>query len=108
MKKFVLLDLQNTDVRDEYEGEFLENSTYRFTSTKNPENSIEVVLIEKDKASFVRHTPEFCLSGTLKKNNVVNLDLVTKGLLEYQNGSYHLSSEGAKHGNYVFSQFIRE
>ena len=35
-------------------------------------------------------------------------DLVTKGLLEYQNGSYHLSSEGAKHGNYVFSQFIGE
>ena len=35
-------------------------------------------------------------------------DFVTKGLLEYQNGSYHLSSEGAKHGNYVFSQFIRE
>ena len=35
-------------------------------------------------------------------------DLVSKGLLEYQNGSYHLSSEGAKHGNYVFSQFIRE
>ena len=35
-------------------------------------------------------------------------DLVTKGLLEYENGSYHLSSEGAKHGNYVFSQFIRE
>ena len=35
-------------------------------------------------------------------------NLVTKGLLEYQNGSYHLSSEGAKHGNYVFSQFIRE
>ena len=35
-------------------------------------------------------------------------DLVNKGLLEYQNGSYHLTSEGAKHGNYVFSQFIRE
>ena len=35
-------------------------------------------------------------------------ELVTKGLLEYQNGSYYLSSEGAKHGNYVFSQFIRE
>ncbi|MBS6542966.1 MAG: radical SAM family heme chaperone HemW [Veillonella sp.] len=35
-------------------------------------------------------------------------DLVTKGLLEYQNGSYHLTPEGAKHGNYVFSQFIRE
>ena len=35
-------------------------------------------------------------------------DLVTKGLLEYQNSSYHLSSEGAKYGNYVFSQFIRE
>ena len=35
-------------------------------------------------------------------------ELVTKSLLEYQNGSYHLSSEGAKHGNYVFSQFIRE
>ena len=35
-------------------------------------------------------------------------DLVTKGLLEYQNGSYHLTSEGAKHGSYVFSQFIRE
>lgn len=35
-------------------------------------------------------------------------DLVNKGLLEYQNGSYDLSSEGAKHGNYVFSQFIRE
>ena len=28
--------------------------------------------------------------------------------VQYQNGSYHLSSEGAKHGNYVFSQFIRE
>ena len=35
-------------------------------------------------------------------------DLVSKGLLEYENGSYHLTSEGAKHGNYVFSQFIRE
>lgn len=35
-------------------------------------------------------------------------DLVNKGLLVYQNGSYHLTSEGAKHGNYVFSQFIRE
>ena len=35
-------------------------------------------------------------------------DLVTKGLLKYQNGSYHLTPEGAKHGNYVFSQFIRE
>ena len=35
-------------------------------------------------------------------------DLVCKGLLEYQNGSYHLTAEGAKHGNYVFSQFIRE
>ena len=35
-------------------------------------------------------------------------DLVTKGLLEYENGSYHLTPEGAKHGNYVFSQFIRE
>ena len=35
-------------------------------------------------------------------------DLVSKGLLEYQNGSYHLTAEGAKRGNYVFSQFIRE
>lgn len=35
-------------------------------------------------------------------------DLDSKGLLKYQNGSYHLTSEGAKHGNYVFSQFIRE
>ena len=35
-------------------------------------------------------------------------DLVSKGLLEYQNASYHLTAEGAKHGNYVFSQFIRE
>lgn len=35
-------------------------------------------------------------------------DLVTKGLLEYQNSSYHLTFEGAKHGNYVFSQFIGE
>lgn len=35
-------------------------------------------------------------------------DLVSKGLLKYQNGSYHLTAEGAKHGNYVFSQFIRE
>lgn len=35
-------------------------------------------------------------------------DLVTKGLLAYQNGSYHLTFEGAKHGNYVFSQFISE
>ena len=35
-------------------------------------------------------------------------DLIIKGLLEYQNDSYHLTSEGAKHGNYVFSQFIRE
>ena len=35
-------------------------------------------------------------------------DLVSKGLLEYQNASYYLTAEGAKHGNYVFSQFIRE
>ncbi|WP_298712972.1 radical SAM family heme chaperone HemW [uncultured Veillonella sp.] len=35
-------------------------------------------------------------------------DLVTKGLLEYEDGSYHLTPEGAKHGNYVFSQFIGE
>lgn len=35
-------------------------------------------------------------------------DLVSKGLLEYQNGSYHLTAKGAKHGNYVFSQFICE
>ena len=35
-------------------------------------------------------------------------DLIIKGLLEYENDSYHLTSEGAKHGNYVFSQFIRE
>ena len=35
-------------------------------------------------------------------------DLVSKGLLEYQNASYNLTAEGAKHGNYVFSQFIRE
>ena len=54
---------------------------------------------------------------TFKKRfgiSVVNLfgttlnDLIIKGLLEYQNDSYHLTSEGAKHGNYVFSQFIRE
>lgn len=35
-------------------------------------------------------------------------ELLSKGLLERQNGSYHLTAEGAKHGNYVFSQFIRE
>ena len=35
-------------------------------------------------------------------------DLDSKGLLTYQNGTYHLTPEGAKHGNYVFSQFIRE
>ena len=35
-------------------------------------------------------------------------DLVTKGLLEYEDGSYYLTPEGAKHGNYVFSQFIGE
>ena len=35
-------------------------------------------------------------------------DLITKGLLEYEDGSYHLTPEGAKHGNYVFSQFIGE
>ena len=35
-------------------------------------------------------------------------ELLSKGLLESQNGSYYLTSEGAKHGNYVFSQFIRE
>ncbi|WP_295814194.1 radical SAM family heme chaperone HemW [uncultured Veillonella sp.] len=35
-------------------------------------------------------------------------DLITKGLLEYEEGSYHLTPEGAKHGNYVFSQFIGE
>jgi len=29
-------------------------------------------------------------------------DLVTKGLLEYEDGSYYLTPEGAKHGNYVF------
>ena len=42
------------------------------------------------------------LFGTALEN------LVSKGLLKYQNGSYHLTAEGAKHGNYVFSQFIRE
>ena len=42
------------------------------------------------------------LFGTTLEN------LVSKGLLEYQNASYHLTAEGAKHGNYVFSQFIRE
>lgn len=49
----------------------------------------------------------FGLSVRILFGNILE-DLVTKGLLEYQNGSYHLSSEGAKHGNYVFSQFIRE
>ena len=35
-------------------------------------------------------------------------DLDRKGLLKNQNGRYHLTPEGAKHWNYVFSQFIRE
>ena len=49
----------------------------------------------------------FCISVHDLFGITIN-DLVTKGLLEYQNGSYHLTFEGAKHGNYVFSQFIRE
>lgn len=34
-------------------------------------------------------------------------ELLTKGLLFYQEGRYCLTPLGAKEGNYVFSQFIR-
>ncbi len=33
-------------------------------------------------------------------------DLIEKNLILHEGNSYHLTPEGAKHGNYVFSQFI--
>ena len=84
-------------------------------------------IIDTETITVERAQEDFCFLAlrtkwglnehTFKKRfgiSVVNLfgttlnDLVSKDLLEYENDSYHLTSEGAKHGNYVFSQFIRE
>lgn len=35
-------------------------------------------------------------------------DLLGKQLLTYESGHYRMTAEGAKHGNYVFSQFIKD
>ena len=86
-----------------------------------------IPIIDTETITVERAQEDFCFLAlrtkwglnehTFKKRfgiSVVNLfgttlnDLVSKGLLEYENDSYHLTSEGAKHGNYVFSQFIRE
>ena len=86
-----------------------------------------IPIIDTETITVERAQEDFCFLAlrtkwglnehTFKKRfgiSVVNLfgttlnDLVSKDLLEYENDSYHLTSEGAKHGNYVFSQFIRE
>ena len=85
-----------------------------------PTIDTEVITVERAQEDFcflALRTKWGLNEHTFKKRfgiSVVNLfgttlnDLVSKDLLEYENDSYHLTSEGAKHGNYVFSQFIRE
>ena len=85
-----------------------------------PTIDTEIITIERAQEDFcflALRTKWGLNEHTFKKRfgiSVVNLfgttlnDLVSKDLLEYENDSYHLTSEGAKHGNYVFSQFIRE
>lgn len=85
-----------------------------------PTIDTEIIAVERAQEDFcflALRTKWGLNEHTFKKRfgiSVVNLfgttlnDLVSKDLLEYENDSYHLTSEGAKHGNYVFSQFIRE
>ncbi|SNV64367.1 Oxygen-independent coproporphyrinogen-III oxidase [Veillonella rodentium] len=87
----------------------------------------EMPIVETDDISIERAQEDFCflalrtkwgLDEQLFKDHfgisVRNLfgpsidELVAKGLMNFHHGAYHLTPEGAKHGNYVFSQFIRE
>ena len=85
-----------------------------------PTIDTEIITVERAQEDFcflALRTKWGLNEHTFKKRfgiSVFNLfgttlnDLVSKDLLEYENDIYHLTSEGAKHGNYVFSQFIRE
>ena len=89
----------------------------RYTMPTIDTETIAVERAQEDFCFLALRTKWGLNEHTFKKRfgiSVVNLfgttlnDLVSKDLLEYENDSYHLTSEGAKHGNYVFSQFIRE
>ncbi|EEP65337.1 putative oxygen-independent coproporphyrinogen III oxidase [Veillonella dispar ATCC 17748] len=89
----------------------------RYTMPTIDTETITVERAQEDFCFLALRTKWGLNEHTFKKRfgiSVVNLfsttlnDLVNKDLLEYENDSYHLTSEGAKHGNYVFSQFIRE
>ena len=89
----------------------------RYTMPTIDTETITVERAQEDFCFLALRTKWGLNEHTFKKRfgiSVVNLfgttlnDLVSKDLLEYENDSYHLTSEGAKHGNYVFSQFIRE
>ena len=89
----------------------------RYTMPTIDTETITVERAQEDFCFLALRTKWGLNEHTFKKRfgiSVLNLfgttlnDLVSKGLLEYENDSYHLTSEGAKHGNYVFSQFIRE
>ena len=89
----------------------------RYTMPTIDTETITVERAQEDFCFLALRTKWGLNEHTFKKRfgiSVVNLfgttlnDLIIKGLLEYENDSYHLTSEGAKHGNYVFSQFIRE
>lgn len=89
----------------------------RYTMPTIDTETITVERAQEDFCFLALRTKWGLNEHTFKKRfgiSVVNLfgttlnDLVSKDLLEYENYSYHLTAEGAKHGNYVFSQFIRE
>lgn len=89
----------------------------RYTMPTFDTETITIERAQEDFCFLALRTKWGLNEHTFKKRfaiSVLNLfgttlkDLVSKGLLEYENDSYHLTSEGAKHGNYVFSQFIRE
>lgn len=89
----------------------------RYTMPTIDTETITVERAQEDFCFLALRTRWGLNEHTFKKRfgiSVLNLfgttlnDLVSKGLLEYENDSYHLTSDGAKHGNYVFSQFIRE
>ena len=89
----------------------------RYTMPTIDTETITVERAQEDFCFLALRTKWGLNEHTFKKRfgiSVVNLfgttlnDLVSKDLLEYENDSYHLTAEGAKHGNYVFSQFIRE
>ena len=87
----------------------------------------EMPTVETENISIERAQEDFCflalrtkwgLDEKLFKDrfgiSVRNLfgpsidELVAKGLMNFHHGAYHVTPEGAKHGNYVFGQFIRE